>query len=248
MFENWKVRDRLLLGYAVPSVLSLVFSAIVYVNSTQTIATFNKVDKLNDINLITDDMTLRIYGMGRQVRGYLLVGNADNSLEYFNKEKDKFQENVNRVESLLNDPLTGKYLQIFNKMRQLESDFVELSNKTFRLVDQGKQKEAVALFLPGSKKIIGEFDQANTDITQRILEESKSNTEHTRNSLNFISLVSVIMPLVALAIALTVAYIITQQIVNLIRQVQTSGIQITTSSTQIAASGKQLEATMTDSL
>jgi methyl-accepting chemotaxis protein WspA len=246
MFENWKVRDRLLLGYAVPSVLSLVFSAIVYVNSTQTIATFNKVDKLNDINLITDDMTLRVYGMGRQVRGYLLVGNADNSLEAFNKEKDKFQENVNRAESLLNDPVTGKYLQTFNRMRQLESDFVELSNKTFRIVDQGKQKEAVELFLPEAKKIVGEFDQANTDITRRIVEESKNNTEYTRNSLNFISLVSVIMPLVALAIALTVAYIITQQIVNLIRQVQISGIQITTSSTQIAASGKQLEATMTE--
>ena len=37
-----------------------------------------------------------------------------------------------------------------------------------------------------------------------------------------------------------------QSLNSLIRQIQTSGIQITTSTTQIAASGKQLEATMTE--
>jgi methyl-accepting chemotaxis protein WspA len=97
-------------------------------------------------------------------------------------------------------------------MLELESQFEELSNKTFRLFDDGKQKEAVALYLPESKKILTEFDKLNLEIGQKVLEDLKKNTVDTKGNLNFLILTSIILPLIALAIALTLAYMITQQI------------------------------------
>ncbi len=212
MLENWKLRDRILLGCAVPLMLFGGFSALVNINSRQTIDTFSKVNKGQLILLEADDMILRISLMARQVRGYLLVGNADNSLESFNKEKSKFQEDANRAETLIKDQNADEQLQKLRRMLELASQFDELSKKTFRIVDEGKQKEAVALYLPESKRILGELDKLNTEINTLILTELKKNTDTTKNNLNFISWTSVILPLMALAIALTVAYIITQQI------------------------------------
>jgi methyl-accepting chemotaxis protein WspA len=79
MFENWKIRDRLLLGYAVPTIIFSIFSGIVYVNASQTIDTFQRANKLQEVVFGTDDMILRVSLMARQVRGYLLVGNAENA-------------------------------------------------------------------------------------------------------------------------------------------------------------------------
>jgi len=212
MFEKWKLRDRILLGYAVPLILFGGFGVLVNINSGQTLTSFNKANKSQSILLETDDMILRISLMARQVRGYLLVGNAENSLESFNKEKNKFHEDVNRAENLIKDQNANEQLQKFRRMLELGSQFEELSRKTFRTVDEGKQKEAVGVYLPESKIILGEFDKLNTEINNLTLEELRKDTNTTKNSLNLISLTSVILPIIALAIALTVAYIITQQI------------------------------------
>ncbi len=246
MFKNWKIRDRLLLGYAVPTILFAGFSVMVYVNSTQTIDTFSRGNKLQQFVFETDDITLRISLMARQVRGYLLVGNAENALEAFNKQKDLLKASANSAEVLSKEQVLAEHLVKLKRMQELSSDFEKLAAVTFRLYDEGKQKEAVALYLPESKKILNEFDKLSGEIGDKALEDLKKNTESTKNNLSFIILTSIILPLIALAIALAIAYTITNQIVGLIRQVQQAGIQITTSATQIAASGKQLEATMTE--
>lgn len=212
MFENWKIRDRLLLGYAVPTLIFSVFSGIVYVNASQTIDIFQRGNKLQQVVFGTDDMILRVSLMARQVRGYLLVGNADNALESFNKQKDLYKKSVSEVNALIQDKSLAEELSKFQRMLELESQFEELSSKTFRTFDEGKQKEAVALYLPESKKILGEFDKLNLEIGQKALEDLKKNTDSTKGNLNFLILTSIILPLIALAIALTLAYVITQQI------------------------------------
>ena len=94
--------------------------------------------------------------MARQVRGYLLVGNSENALESFNKEKSRFQEAANRAENLIKSQNADEQLQKLRRTLELASQFDELSKKTFRTVDEGKQKEAIALYLPESKIILGE--------------------------------------------------------------------------------------------
>ena len=246
MFENWKVRDRLFLGYAVPTLLFGIFGAIVYVNSHQTIGTFNNTSKLQEFVFTTDDMIFNFSNMGRQARGYLLIGNADNSLESLNKSKDEFKNKANLAENLAKDQVLAEQLPRLKRLEELEAQFEELIGKTIRLYDEGKQKEAVTLYLPEAKKINSEVEKLNSEISKKALEDLKGNTDSTKNSLNFIILTSIILPILSLIIALLIAHTITNQIVRLIRQVQQAGIQIMTSATQIAASGKQLEATMTE--
>ena len=212
MLENWKIRDRLLLGYAIPTIIFSVFSGIVYVNASQTIDTFQRGNKLQGVVFGSDDMILRVSLMARQVRGYLLVGNAENALESFNKQKDLYKKSAGDVNALIQDKAIVEQLPKFQRMQELESQFEELSTKTFRLFDDGKQKEAVALYLPESKKILTEFDKLNLEIGQKVLEDLKKNTDNTEGNLRFLILTSIILPLIALAIALALGYIITQQI------------------------------------
>lgn len=212
MLENWKIRDRLLLGYAIPTIIFSVFSGIVYVNASQTIDTFQRGNKLQGVVFGSDDMILRVSLMARQVRGYLLVGNAENALESFNKQKDLYKKSAGEVNALIQDKAIVEQLPKFQRMQELESQFEELSTKTFRLFDDGKQKEAVALYLPESKKILTEFDKLNLEIGQKVLEDLKKNTDNTEGNLRFLILTSIILPLIALAIALALGYIITQQI------------------------------------
>ena len=228
MFENWKIRDRLLLGYAVPTIIFSIFSGIVYINATQTIDTFQRGNKLQEVVFGTDEMILRVSLMARQVRGYLLVGNAENSLESFNKQKDLYKKSAGEVNALIQDKAIVEQLPKFQRMLELESQFEELSNKTFRLFDDGKQKEAVALYLPESKKILTEFDKLNLEIGQKVLEDLKKNTVDTKGNLGFLILTSIILPLIALAIALTLAYIITQQIAGKIGEVAEIAEKIST--------------------
>ena len=145
MLENWKIRDRLLLGYAIPTIIFSVFSGIVYVNASQTIDTFQRGNKLQGVVFGSDDMILRVSLMARQVRGYLLVGNAENSLESFNKQKDLYKKSAGDVNALIQDKAIVEQLPKFQRMQELESQFEELSTKTFRLFDDGKQKIQIIL-------------------------------------------------------------------------------------------------------
>ncbi len=214
MFENWKVKDTLLLGYAVPLVLFGGFSAIVHINTSKTIDTFDQVNKSHNTNLMTDDAVLRMSLMARQVRGYLLVGNSENALAAFEREKNKFDKDLNDIQNLIKDQRDNPQLQKYKRMLELASQFDALARKTFSTVDAGKQKEAVDTYLPASKIILGEFDKLNTEITDKIQDESKKDTDNTKKTLDFISLTSIILPLIALGIALTLAYLITQKIAS----------------------------------
>ncbi len=299
MFSNLKLKDKLLFGFSIPVVIFLVFSAIVNFNVTQTKKIFNEVTNSQKIILEADEMILRVAMMGRQVRGYLIVGNSENALGNFEKERNNFQQAANRAEKIIQETKEPKQEKRLKQMLELSAQFDELAKKTFRMYDSGQQKQAVDMFLLESKKVLGEFDQLNQEFRQEELNSLTGRIANTKTSLNFLGLTSVVIPLITIAIAIGVAYMITQiteqiargvagvekladkisdgdlttqidvtidvtdtqdeigklqiafrtmtaNLNSLIRQVQTTGIQITTSTTAMAASGKQLQTTMTE--
>ncbi|MDB9514920.1 methyl-accepting chemotaxis protein [Kamptonema animale CS-326] len=190
-------------------------------------------------------MMLRASMMARQVRGYLLVGNAEGALQSFENQKNLYLEARKEVEILISDNSNAQQKEKFTKMIELENQFEELSKRTFRLRDEGKLQEAVTTYLAESKNNLGEFDKINEEFTQIEQESLKSLSEETEGAIKLIRLSSIAIT----AIALVVAYMIFNLAKNLsalIQQVQQAGIKITSSSTQIAASGKELEATMTE--
>ncbi|WP_249093026.1 methyl-accepting chemotaxis protein [Argonema galeatum] len=190
-------------------------------------------------------MVLRVSMMARQVRGYLLVGNAEGALESFDNQKNKYAESSKRAEILIRENPNAQQKERFARMLDLENQFEELSKRTFRLRDEGKQQEAVDTYLRESKSNLGAFDKLNEEFSKIELDSLSARSDETERALNLIILSSIAIT----ALALVVAYMIFNLAKNLsalILQVQQAGIKITSSATQMAASGKELEATMTE--
>jgi methyl-accepting chemotaxis protein WspA len=246
MLTKLQVRDRIVLGYSVPLIFFMAFSSLVYFNAARTNTTLEQLVQSQKIIVETDEMALRISLMARQVRGYLLVGNSEGALGNFEKEKQKFESSSKRAQDLLVKEAKPQQQERVTKMVQLAAEFGELSARTFRLKDEGKQKEAVDTYLRESKRIVGELDKLNEALTNEELGILTKNVEQTKNSLGFIQLSALVIPIIAIAMVLGLAYLIANAAGSLIRKMQESGIQVTTSTTQLAASGKQLEATMTE--
>ena len=75
MFGKLNLRNRIILGYAVPLVFLVIYSTIVYSASSRTKETLKQLVKSHEFVVTTDELILRVSLMARQVRGYLLVGN-----------------------------------------------------------------------------------------------------------------------------------------------------------------------------
>jgi len=243
MFANWKLRDRILLGYSVSTVLFVGFSAIVFSTAVHTIGAFKQVNTGQDIIVETDDMALRIALMARQVRGYLVVGNSDNSLGDFEKEKNYFQEDANRAGKIIKDLENPKQAEKFRTMLQQETQLEELSKQVFRLVNEGQQKQAVDLAFRDGKNILGNFENLHEEFRKEELDNLRANIDHTDKSLGFISLASVVIPIIAIAIAIAIAYRITGQIVGRLAGVEKVAEKISTGdlTTQVQAAEVQDE-------
>lgn len=210
MLSNLNLRDRLLICFSVPVVIFLVFSAIVNSNVSHTKKIFQEVTSSQKMILEADEMILRVAMMGRQVRGYLLVGNSQNALGNFEKERNNFQQAANRAEKIIQEIKDVQQEKRLKQMLELSAQFDELAKKTFRMYDSGQQKESVDMFLRESKKVLGEFDQLNQEFRQEELDALTGRIANTETSLNFLGLASIVIPLITIAIAIGVAYLITQ--------------------------------------
>jgi methyl-accepting chemotaxis protein WspA len=230
MGNKMNFRTRLLFNYGIPSILFIFLSALVYLNASRSIKVYEKTRITQDTVLGANKMAFRVSMMARQVRGYLLVGNAEGALQAFETQKNKFLEAKKELEMLiLKDPNAQEKEQL-TKMVELEIQFEELSQRTFRLRDEGKLQEAINTYLRESKNTVGEFERLNEEFTKIEMELLESLSNETESSLKLISLSSIIITI----ISLVVAYMIFNLVKNL------------SSVLQIGASSKELEATMTE--
>ncbi|MFB2918423.1 HAMP domain-containing methyl-accepting chemotaxis protein [Aerosakkonema funiforme] len=248
MFAKWKLRDRIFLGYSVPGIVFAIFSATIFVNSYKTTGIFKDVNYAQNVLIESYESVVSISMMGRQVRGYLLVKNSDGALDKYEKERQRFINSTARLEQLIKDQ--GQKAKI-QQISQLGEQFQDLSTRTFRMVDDGKQQEAVVIFLRESKQIVDEIDRLNQQFKQTQEEFITSQVERTTKTLELLEIASIVIPIFGLAVIIWFALLITKQISGaggLVDQVQDSGIKVTTSATEITASSKQLEAMLTEQL
>jgi methyl-accepting chemotaxis protein WspA len=246
MVDNkMKFRTRLLLTYALPAILFILLSALVYVNAFRALEFYQTTKISRNTLLGTNEMMLRVSMMARQVRGYLLVGNAEGAAQSFETQKNKYLEAKKGVETMIAQNPNAQQKERFSKMIELETQFEELSKSTFRLRDEAKVQEAINTYLRESKNNLGEFDKLNQEFTQIERDSLRLLSDDTEWAMKLISLSSIAITIIALVLAYMI-FNLAKNLSSLIQQVQQSGIKITSSTTQIAASGKELEATMTE--
>lgn len=209
MFENLKLRNRILVGYSIPLIIIILFSGLVYLVANRTVEIFEKLNRSQSAIIETDDMALRMAQMGRYLRGYLIV-NKNEYLESFEKEKRRFYEDAKRAELVI-DNLEQK--ERFKKLLQIAENYQQVASEIFRLEKERKHKEAVFITLEGdATKSIAEFDQLSDEFTRKQQEITLKNTGDTKANISYIGFSAVVTVIISLAIAIGAAYLITQSL------------------------------------
>ncbi|PZV07530.1 MAG: chemotaxis protein [Leptolyngbya sp.] len=238
MLNNFKLRGQIFLGFSLPVTLLLGLSGLIFAVGNQTSQTFKEVGRAQEVIIGTDEMILRTSMMGRHVRGYLLVQN-NNPLKEFEEQKRLYEKAVETTKPFIDDPEQKK---VFDRMLKLGNQFDDLCKKTFRLIEQGKLKDAITLYLQDSKTVVGEIDQLNTEFNQHQQEILAHLTQTTTNSMHYLVFGSLIVGLLGLILSGAVASLIWARVTKTVNR---SVDAIASSASEIAAAVEQQERTAT---
>lgn len=237
MLTNLKLKNRMLLGYAIPVAVYLGFATLVYFSIHKVKETFEEVKRVESVSRSVSEMGLSAEGMIRTTRGYLLNGDP-NSLILYEAEKQKFQEALKVAEPRVHRPDQKQRIQ---QMNDLVREYGELSEKLTSLRKQNKQAEMLAMFSSGEGRRLTEgfsklFEEFS-DLEKTLLDQR---TQEAENNLQAVTIALIVGSFLIVGLAVLIALSISSGIARMIHQATQA---IASSSAEIAATVEQHERT-----
>jgi len=206
MLDNWKLKDRTLLGFSIPTILIFIFSLVVYTTTNQVGKTFRQVGISHEAIIGTDDMALGIANMDRAIRRYLFDPKKhQDSLQNYITYKKNFQDGLNRSSSVVEDALQKQRLQAMQKKIEELDEFVKSLTTTNNIENN---QYLIDKYMSYSIEINDRFTQINDEFNNREKEIMDTSIDGTKAMLNFMSLLAVLVTFLTIAIAAFVTSII----------------------------------------
>ncbi len=237
MFKDLRLRYRILLGYSIPLLLSVIVAIVVYANIRSLEAISENAELKHAIMDDIKDLHFSIAKMQRAVRGYILVKN-DTSLKAYEEGEKEFAAHAKELGNEVTDPQQQEKL---NRIIAAQGKIHEFQIKFIALVNEGKQSAAVEIFKKGEtlqlakeiEAMVGEFDEAEHAIL-KTWQEAQSRAFHT------VIIIVLAGTLLSIILALAIGLYVSSRISGTISEATNS---VSTSSTEIAATISQHERT-----
>jgi methyl-accepting chemotaxis protein len=235
MTRQIKLRTRMLLGYTTPAVFYVIIGTMAYTITEQVFKTFEEVERVQNVIIEMNNMSLSAQEMVRSSRGYLINKNDT----FFTEYQEGFNSARKSADLIAKEIKIDEQKQRLNRMLDLVNEYYEGSNDLFRLVRQGKQGEALAVFNTGKyTKFVKEFDQLTDEFNKSERERLQKETNAAKESLTFLRLSLLIGSLLLLLFAIIVAWLIAGGVAGTINQAINA---IAISSTEIATTVEEQE-------
>ena len=237
MFANLKLRNRMLLGYAVPIVLFLGLVIPVFSSASQIAESYRQTTiSITAIEGVTA-MNFSISRMVGDTRGYILSRDED-YLKAYQTDLQTFQEVAESVGNTIENPIQKERLK---KNLGLQKKYDNYSAQMIELVKQGKQKEALDVFATKKEVLImHEVDEINRSFNQKEHEILGAATSKAEETVRFLVSAVLVGAVLGITIALITAFLISSGIAKTIGEAVNA---IATSSTEIATTVEQQERT-----
>ncbi len=233
MFNNKKIRFRILLGYSVPLILFILTSSAVYyslklyekahIQTTQSISTFAKS---NEMDIIASN--LQLYS-----RGYLLHKNDQSKLNY--EDTKKRYEDVSQflVEIVTDEQQKKLHKNIMVKTGQL----IEQSDELISLIDRGRNTAAINEFRNRNLiKLDEEISRLNIEFDVReklLLSSAQKEQDRALGFIGYSLMIGVALTLLlSLISALLITGGITRNVTEAINEVSSAAVEISATSNQ----------------
>lgn len=237
MLENLKLRDRLLIGYAVPVVLSLGLAWLMYLTANKVFDTFEKIERVQDAIIEVNKATINGEKMVRSFRGYLAVKN-EVFIEEYKAASRLFDEAIEAVnESIVREEQESR----LDRMMEVKNNFDRFAQEVIQLVEVGNQEEAIARFNTGTgKDFVDLFERLSNEFLQAEQTLLTEETQETKNNLSALLGLLVLGSIALIILSVIVAFNLALRISKTIdRAVQ----KIAGSSTEISATIEEQERT-----
>lgn len=239
MLKSLKLKERLLIGYAIPVVVYLGLAGLVYGTAQQIFQTFKEVERVQSVIVGANDLSDKSQGMIRGFRGYLAVENP-RFLEEYQTASAEFGVALEAIRGLVVDPSQQQRLvEIDSLKRQYESQTFQMIS----LLQNNRRTEALEIFNRGeATQFVEQFDRLNQEFAiseENLLQQQTTRaTESLQNLITLVILGSLVLIVSAVTIALWIAG-------GVARSINQASSAIASSSTEIGATIEQQERTAT---
>ncbi|MBI5179171.1 MAG: CHASE3 domain-containing protein [Nitrospinae bacterium] len=232
-----RLRYRILSGYTVPLLLSVLVAIFVFLKVTDAKQAAETVETANAVVSEIYRLHLAVANMSKTARGYLLAKN-ETSLHNFEKEANNLRESSQALDKLVADPRQIETLHIIQDLgNRLYTD----DKKLMTMVDAGKANDAVMLFRAGEALTLSRELEAKVREFESV--ESRNMQKRHEKLLDSMRLiVSAILwgTLLSVILAVTIGLFVSSRISETIADATN---MVSTSSTEIAATISQHERT-----
>lgn len=238
-FQNLKLKHRILLGYAVPLLLTISATTVVIVSAKNLEEQVKAANLGWSIVRDSDRLEMAMYKRQADIRGYILTGDETFAKKY-EKNLHYYQQNIALLEKIVRSSGADQMARL-EQLKLLGNEISSISSRVIKLVKNKQVKEAQQEFARG--KILSLVDEAsqvllvlNNTENKRQLTRNKAANEAMQSLLNAAIVGAVSAAILAILVGLWIAERITQK-VN-----ETIGV-IASSSLEIAATTEQHERT-----
>ncbi len=240
MFNNLTLKNRILFGYSVPIFCLIGIAGATFVNVQRASQQFDEVKREGKVLEYSQAKALGITKIEKSARGYL-IKKTDTSRQQYEEGLKLFNNTGKDLKKLINDP---EQKRIAQEMEELGQEVISYTSNLMRLVDQGKNGEALAIWREGKgKQLTTKLDKLIAEFMERekeIFEQAEAKEAAILNSLNLVSILGTIL---ASGISIAFAFWISDVIAKLIKQTIS---QLASSSNQIATTIEQQERTVNE--
>ncbi|HCF30349.1 MAG TPA: chemotaxis protein, partial [Cyanobacteria bacterium UBA11049] len=238
MFANLKLRNRILIGYSVPIVLLLGLSGLAYSNASQVSNSIADSKRSQTVVSNIDDLVIAASKMERGTRGYLITKD-DEFRKTYEEALEDFHQASENLSLVTKNPeqkaRLEKLTELFKRLNQIDRNF-------FKLVEERKTAEAIKLFSQlQSRKILSEIEVVADEFMAKQDDVLAQITSQAQASSNLMSIASGLGALLALAVSITTAFLISLSIAQTLNRAASA---MASSSTEIATTVEQQERTI----
>lgn len=236
-FNQLKLRERILIGYGVPLVLTIMATSVVLANAKkvdqQSAATERGWLLVRD----TDRLELTLYKRQTMIRTYLLTRDTQFVQQYQDSVRD-YNELVQSLDKLV-EFSAPEQKQRLQQLRDLGQEIYQVNLRLINLAQKGNNQALYREFNQG--KILGLVERA-TEVFQALntTEDRLQGEREKEASAAMQSLVTVAIlgTLAAIVLAIVIGFWLASQIANQVNQIAS---KIASSSSEIAATVEQQE-------
>jgi methyl-accepting chemotaxis protein WspA len=205
-FSRLKLRDRTLIGYALPTLLIFTFSGFVYFVANKTFNTFERVTHNQTKLVLRGEILALNMNMDRRIRRYLMVGGQE-ALDLFAQDDIDLDERLEKLKPMITEPDQQDMLR---RKIVLHERLKALGQRTIAKVkaEGGASKALQAEYIQESLAVTNEFEALHKQLDQTQQEQSNQSINDTKTSIVSLEVMAIAIAVISTVLTTIMAVMI----------------------------------------